>query len=124
MRYGFTVRAWVILPDHFHLILNVTNGCFADIIHGVKISFSAQYRKRTEQAGPVWQHRYWDHIIRSQEDMNRHIDYMHYNPIKHGMVDSTQDYRLSSFGEFCSSGLYEPDWRTKEFEFQDKEFGE
>ncbi len=120
----FTVVAWVVLPDHFHLLLDVPSGETSAIMRRIKLSFSAQYKQRTGFVGPVWQHRYWDHIIRSPEDLNRHIDYIHYNPVKHGLVRSPSDYRLSSFKMFCRLGQYDLDWRASESSFADQSFGE
>jgi putative transposase len=106
----FQITAWVILPDHVHMILNVPNGDTSKIMQIIKLSFSGQYKCKTGITGSIWQRRYWDHIIRSTEDMNRHIDYIHYNPVKHGLVDSLKEYSLSSFRKFCREGLYDWNW--------------
>ena len=103
-KFEFKILSWVILPDHFHSIIDVPNGDTSKIMKVMKLSFFGQYKCRTGKAGSVWQHRYWDHIIRFQEDMNRHIDYIHYNPVKHGLVDSPKEYNLSSFKRFCKDG--------------------
>lgn len=103
-RSDFNIVAWVVMPDHFHFVLDAPNGDTSLIMQRIKLSFSGQYRSRTDNAGFIWQPQYWDHIIRSQDDMNRHIDYIHYNPVKHGLVDSPIEYRLSSFKGFCRTG--------------------
>lgn len=123
-RYDFTIVAWVILPDHIHLILDAPDGDTPEIMRCLKLSFSGHYRFITGKTGPVWQRRYWDHIIRSQDDMNRHIDYIHYNPVSHGLVDSPRDYSLSSFRRFCRKGRYDWNWRAKEEGFDDHKYGE
>jgi len=120
----FGITAWVVLPDHFHLLLDAPDGDTSTVVQRIKLSFSNQYRLQTEAAGPVWQHRYWDHITRSRNDMNRHIDYIHFNPVKHGLAVSPCDYQLSSFGRFCRMGLYDWDWRTSDDDFRDEVFGE
>jgi len=78
--------AWAILPDHFHVIIDSPDGDTPKIVQRVKLSFSLQWQRLSGRNGPIWQHRYWDHIIRSEEDMKRHVDYIHYNPVKHGRL--------------------------------------
>ena len=121
---SFTVVAWVVLPDHFHMIIDVPNGDTSAIMRRIKLSFSGQYRGQVGFVGQVWQHRYWDHVIRSQGDMNRHIDYIHYNPVKHGLAQSPREYRLSSFRKYCRQGQYDWAWRVNEGGFGDFEVGE
>ena len=123
-KFNFSIVAWIIVPDHFHLILNTPDGNTSKIIQCLKLSFSGQYRYYERKTGPVWQRRYWDHIIRSQDDMNRHIDYIHYNPVKHRLADSPKDYRLSSFRKFYKQSQYDSDWRANENDFLGNEYGE
>jgi putative transposase len=72
----------------------------------------------------VWQNRFWDHIIRDQEDMNRHIDYVHYNPVKHGMVTDPSRYDDSSFSAYVREGCYQSDWGVVGEPTMIGEFGE
>jgi len=119
------MSAWVILPDHFHLIIDPLAHSLSSIMQRIKLSFSAAYNKQFGlKSGRVWQHRFWDHIIRDQEDFNRHIYYIHYNPVKHGLVLRPVDYSHSSFREFRSQGYYGDDWGAREpFDFEG-EYGE
>lgn len=103
------LKAWVILPDHFHAILNVGESNISDMMHKFKITYSRLYRDRNGP-GRVWQNRFWDHVIRDEEDMNRHLDYIHYNPVKHGEVKSALEYEDSSFSDFVERGLYPKEW--------------
>ncbi len=65
------------------------------------MSFSKSYRNLLKcNSGHIWQHRYYDHIIRDQNDLNRHIDYIHYNPVKHGYVKSPFDLKFSSIHKY------------------------
>ncbi|HEX5313495.1 MAG TPA: transposase, partial [Gammaproteobacteria bacterium] len=59
---------------------------------------------------PVWQPRFWEHTIRDEEDFCRHLDYIHYNPVKHGYAGRPADWRWSSFRKFVRQGRYPPDW--------------
>jgi putative transposase len=116
--------AWVVLPDHFHALMNSGTVTVTNIVHRMKLSFSTNLRKRHNiHSGSIWQHRYWDHIIRNEEDLNKHIDYIHINPVKHGLVRAPIDYPHSSFREFVKKELYEPDWGMILPEFEG-DFGE
>jgi putative transposase len=69
---------------------------------------SASCLKRGEAA--IWQRRFWEHTIKDQDDLNRHIDYIHYNPVKHGFVDRVSEWPWSSFHRFVKAGYYEEYW--------------
>ena len=90
-----------------------------------KLKFSGLYRSRHHlNSGRIWQYRFWDHIIRNQDDMNRHIDYIHYNPVKHGLTDDPSKYEHSSISKFRKSGYYENDWGVQHMIDLKGEFGE
>ena len=120
----FSVVAWVILPDHFHAVLYTPHGDTSRIVQQIKQSFSRQHRSLTGVGGPVWQHRFWDHIIRSDDDARHHIDYIHYNPVKHGLVDSPGKWPLTSFRRYLRLGIYQPDWCESPTEDINEDFGE
>jgi putative transposase len=63
-----------------------------------------------EVANAVWQNRYWEHVLRDEADYERHADYIHYNPVKHGLVASAGDWPYSSFRRFVTVGLYPKNW--------------
>jgi putative transposase len=115
--------AWVIMPDHFHAIINCGNHSISQIIHAFKIKYSRRFRNKFGP-GRVWQNRFWDHIIRNQEDLNHHLDYIHYNPVKHGITHNPFDYEGSSLQKYYEDGYYSIDWGAKEeFRFV-QEYGE
>ena len=64
-----------------------------------------------EQA--IWQHRYWEHQIRDETDFARHVDYIHYNPVKHGLARSPLDWPYSSFGRYVKAGVYASDFGAR-----------
>jgi putative transposase len=116
------LMAWAILPDHFHLLVHPSQTNISLLLRKIKLSFSTRYRKQRDlQFGRVWQYRFWDHIIRDQDDMNRHIDYIHRNPVKHGIVKSPFDYPYSSIHQYRE--FYPVDWGVKEKD-DDFEYGE
>ncbi len=107
----FEIIAWVIMPDHFHIIIDPKRNNLSDIMKRIKISFACNMRKtQGVYSQNIWQKRFWDHIIINENDFNRHIDYIHYNPVKHGLVRNPLEWEHSSFGEFINNGLYEKDW--------------
>jgi putative transposase len=110
------LMAWAVLPEHFHAMLKPTNRTISQVIHRFKITYSRGLRDQY-RSGRVWQNRFWDHVIRSQEDFNHHLDYIHYNPVKHGLAIKAADYKLSSFSTFLEQGYYVADWDAKPLEF-------
>jgi putative transposase len=54
----------------------------------------------------IWQRRFWEHTLRDQEDHDRHVDYIHYNPVKHGLVENMRDWPWSSFHRYVKMGYY------------------
>jgi len=60
--------------------------------------------------GTLWQHRYWEHLLRDEADLRNHLDYLHWNPVKHGLVQRVADWPWSSFHRYVAQGDYPPDW--------------
>lgn len=93
----FEFVAWVILPDHCHLIVNPHGHDISAIMQRIKMSFGATYRKRHGlRQARVWQNRFWDRIVRNEDDLRRFTDYIHWNPVKHGWVKSPFQWKHSS----------------------------
>ena len=83
----------------------------------IKSDFSRQYKKRkTSETNPehhtekLWQARFWEHYIRDEKDFINHVEYIHYNPVKHGLVKSPIDWTHSSFHKYVRNGTYDRDW--------------
>jgi len=72
----------------------------------------------------VWQPRFWEHQIRNEEDFHKHLDYIHYNPVKHGLVNRVRDWPFSSFHRYVDRGLYPLDWGENVVFDPDNVFGE
>jgi putative transposase len=111
---GASLEAWVILPDHIHMVVDSIEADVSRLMKRTKLAFSAKYRVRSGlESGRVWQLRFYDHIIRDADDLRRHLDYIHYNPVKHGFVEDPFMWRWSSLGRFLEQGQYERNWRMK-----------
>jgi putative transposase len=110
----FEIEAITVLPDHVHCLwkLPATGNDFSKRWMLIKRFFSigmpAASNTRREKA--VWQPRFWEHLIRDDEDWRRHMDYIHYNPVKHGYVKQPADWKYSSFHRAVEKGLYAKDW--------------
>lgn len=123
-KYPFTIEAMVVLPDHLHSIWTLPEGDadFSKRWGYIKKEFTtnwlswgrpeqpiSQARRRERRRG-VWVPRFWEHTIRDGRDFERHMDYIHYNPVKHGYVRCPHAWRSSSFHRSVRQGLYGPEW--------------
>jgi putative transposase len=122
-RHPFKVDAFVILPDHIHSIWTLPDGDadYSKRWRLIKEAFtkpfvrqfqpstvSASRRAKGEQA--VWQRRFWEHAIRDDADFAAHVDYIHYNPVRHGLVTAARDWPYSTFSAWAERGVYQPNW--------------
>ncbi len=114
----FRIDAMVVLPEHLHCILRFPEGDadYSSRWRAIKKAASRQIGMDTNARNErmVWQRRFWEHAIRDEEDWRRHVDYIHYNPVKHGLVSSPGEWAWSSFGNAVSKGWYEETWGANE----------
>lgn len=80
--------------------------------------------KRRRKESTIWQRRFWEHMIRDESDFRRHMDYIHYNPVKHGYVNSVAEWPHSTFHRHVKDGIYPEDWGGNAEATQDADFGE
>ena len=102
---------YVFLLDHFHIIIQPTGESnFSDIMHSLKPNFTKEYKKlvglESTHSVKLWQKRFWDHVIRDDKDLENHLHYMHFDPVKHGLVKDPRDWQNSSYIEWEKRGLY------------------
>lgn len=111
--HPFRMRGYVILPDHFHLLIAPDEGARIDVImRSCKAVFTREYKRSRGLRGNVtiWQTGFMDHVIRDEYDFERHLNYMHYNPVKHGLVQHPEDWAHSSFRTWKERGHYADGW--------------
>src|SRR5262249_39941628 len=113
------IEAVVVLPDHLHCIwtLPPDDKDYSHRWRLIKSRFSralsaagAPVRKNARGEYNVWQRRFWEHTVRDEQDFNAHVDYIHYNPVKHGLVTRVADWPHSSFHRFVRVGWLDADW--------------
>lgn len=135
---SFTIDGWVLLPDHLHCIwtLPPDDADFGKRWAMIKRFVSKQcgaslYReewmnhtKGRRNESTLWQRRFWEHIIRDETDYVRHMDYLHYNPVKHGLVKSVKDWPFSTFHRYVQKGVYAENWGGLDELTRDDAFGE
>jgi len=119
-RQPFYIDAWVVLPDHMHAIWTLPEGDadYSSRWQEIKKRFSKSLpkneplscvRERKGERG-IWQRRFWEHTIRDERDFQYHVDYIHFNPLKHGMVHQVKDWPFSSFHRCVANGIYPVNW--------------
>jgi len=116
--YKHILYAYVIVPDHFHFLIKPLNCTISKLVQSLRRNFTNNYKTHHNitQNVTLAQHRFYDHVIRNNKDFARHMDYIHYNPIKHGLVVKPEDWPHSSFMNCVEKGLYEIGWGWNEVE--------
>ncbi len=119
-RRPFETIAICILPDHLHALWLLPDGDadFASrwnlfksgFSRGLPAAGSRSASKMAKREKGIWQRRYWEHAIRDDADLERHVDYIHYNPVKHGLVSRVGDWPHSSFHRYVERGILPADW--------------
>lgn len=111
-RHPFETVAIVVLPDHLHAIWTLPPGDtdFSLRWQLVKKRFARMLNAVEPARERPWQPRFWEHRIRNDDDMRRHVDYIHYNPVKHGLAATPAAWPHSSFTRHVRAGTYARDW--------------
>lgn len=117
----FDLIAWVVLPEHIHVLIDPKGLRISKVLQSIKISFAKRFVIKHKEPGAVWQSSFWDHVIRDEDDFRRHLDYIHLNSVKHGYVTNPFDWPHSSIMKF--KGLYSDGWEIKDEHYKG-DFGE
>ena len=118
----FVIEAWVLMPDHLHCIWTLPPG---DMNYPARWAIIKRHVSRAMGSNEAvlsegsrqkrgeygfWQRRFWEHLIRDEEDLRRHLDYIHWNPVKHGCARTMVEWPYSSFHRYVRDGVYAADW--------------
>ncbi len=132
-RHPFHIDAMVVLPDHVHAIWTLPPGDVDYPIRWMLIKGAFSRRlprgeridasRRGKGERGIWQRRYWEHTLRDEEDFRRHVDYVHYNPVKHEYVTHPSEWPHSSIHRYIGSGILPPDWGAAIASLDDGVFG-
>ena len=127
----FIINAWVLLPDHLHCIWTLPPGDndFSQRWSIIKrrVSIACRHHikpdwinasKAKHRESTLWQRRFWEHRIRDDEDFSRHMDYIHYNPVKHGLCEQVKDWPYSTFHRYVESDVYPMEWGGNDVEIE------
>lgn len=120
----FAIDAWLLLPDHFHCVWTLpdSDADFSTRWMMIKRTVSLACREDFRRAdlmtasklkhreSTIWQRRFWEHQIRNEDDFARHVDYIHFNPVRHGHVQHAIDWPYSTFHRYVRDGVYTHDW--------------
>ena len=123
-KHPFSIKAFVLLPEHFHCLLTLPphDNDFSVRLRLIKTYVTKNYKEAIaveenisasrckRQEGNLWQRRFWEHLIRDEQDFAQHCDYIHYNPVKHKLCKLPQDWQFSTIHRFISQGIYPPNW--------------
>ncbi|WP_298441983.1 transposase [uncultured Ferrimonas sp.] len=116
----FTIDALCVMPDHLHLMLTLPQDD-DDFPTRLRL-FKTRFTKSLNMSERIWQRRYWEHLIRDPADYQAHFDYLHYNPVKHGLVTQVADWPYSTFHRYVADGVYPVDWGITELEIPSGQF--
>lgn len=137
-KHPFFINAWVLLPDHLHCIWTLPENDTDYSLRWAKVKrfVSKQcgallYRddlvnesKHRRNESTIWQRRFWEHLIRDDQDMKIHMDYIHYNPVKHKLVEGVKEWPYSTFHRYCENGIYPANWGSGYIVENQSEYGE
>jgi len=119
-RHAFDIVGWVVLPDHLHAVWTLPEGEHDNALRWmlIKSAFSRRIaagepigpsRRRKGERG-IWQRRFWEHLVLDEDDLQRHLDYIHINPVKHGLVARASAWPYSSIHRDIRAGDLPADW--------------
>ena len=120
--HPFEIQAWVILPDHMHLLIGVDDACFDERVKRIKSfttralpAFSAANQRNPSKhkrvQGSLWHNRFYDHMIRNEKELYMYSLYCCFNPVKHGYVKNAIDWPYSTLRKGIASGRYPESWQ-------------
>jgi putative transposase len=132
-RYPFQTIAICVLPDHLHAIWTLPSNDHdysqrwqlikRNFSTGLPASTTQSLSKENKREKGIWQRRFWEHQIRDAVDLQRHVDYIHHNPVKHGLVKQVKDWPYSSFHRYVVAEDLPTDWGGEKIRLED-DFGE
>lgn len=119
-RHAFRLEAMVVLPEHLHAIWTLPEGDsnFSLRWSLIKSAFSRRLpmlesistSRQSQRERGIWQRRFWEHLVRDDNDFSRHVEYIHFNPVKHGLAKRATDWPYSTLHKFIDEGRLPVNW--------------
>ena len=134
-QFHYECIAYSLLPDHIHLLIQLSqeNPNFSLPIRELKRLFSVSYKRlnpllplpnssrQKHHETTIWQRRFWDHVIEDERDLERHLNYIHFTPVKHGFADNPTQWPWSSYSNYLEKGYYPKEWSPELNQFEDSD---
>ena len=131
--HPFVIDAWVLLPEHLHCIWTMPEGDsdYSTRWSLIKAGFSKKAKthlyqqqlitdsRKKRRESTIWQRRFWEHLIKDEDDFRKHVEYIHYNPVKHRLVKNVRDWPYSTFHRYVQEGIYSENWGDHEISFNE-----
>ncbi len=110
--YGIKIQAWVILPDHLHLLIRPCKADYSGVVRSFKRGIGAELKSLgiITDGIKLWQDRFWESTVKNKSHYEMCLDYIHFNPVKHNLVSNPSEWRESSFIPYVNRGIYPLDW--------------
>lgn len=132
-QFHYECIGYSILPDHIHLLIKLSqeNPNFSLAIRELKRLFSVSYKKfnpllpspnssrQKHNETTIWQRQFWDHVIKDEQDLEKHLNYIHFNPVKHGFSDTPTNWPWSSYSNYVENGYYPKGWSPEPDQIND-----
>jgi len=111
--HSFEMRAYIFMSTHFHILIRLGDGVdIGKLMQSIQHNDTRNFKRkhRITETLHLWHRSYWDHIVRDEMDYEQRMGYIHYNPVKHGLVSEPAEYEQTSIHEVIRRGWYGPAW--------------
>lgn len=111
-RFDLHFSAYVILPDHIHWLISPNNADYSKVVFSFKRRISARITNiaPVSKGTKIWLDRFWERTVRNEVELAKFVEYIHFNPVKHGFAQEPSEWRVSSFNDYVARGIYTVDW--------------
>ncbi|MBI3934562.1 MAG: transposase [Acidobacteria bacterium] len=101
-KLGFTFCGYVLMPDHWHALIGVSDPLtISRVVQDIKWISAGRLNRQRNRTGPFWQHQFWDRFVRHEKEFGHRLAYMHLNPVRKGLVKRPEDWKWSSYNNFA-----------------------
>jgi len=115
-RFKLKYTGWAILPDHIHWLIKTNGADYSKVVYSFKRNIGAELKRKgvISDGDQIWQPRFWEHTVIDEKDNRKSLEYIHFNPVKHGLCASPSEWKYSSFAKYVERGIYPVDWAKGE----------